>query len=388
MKRSFSLLSKCPLVVVFTLFTLNGVAQKSEGFVKGKISQVFVSGEGGYRMIRIPSITRLSNGDLLAFAEGRINGQANFEDFGDVDVVMKRSNDNGQTWSPLQVVATYDTLQAGNPATVVDLTDPRYPKGRIFLFYNTGTVTQNDLRKGLGKRLVWYKTSIDNGKTWSAPIDITSQVKKSTWRTYANTPGHAIQISAGKYAGRIYVAANTSEGDPQPNYEDYNAIGFYTDDHGKTFHVSEKVSFPGSNESMAVELCDDKLMMNIRNQTGYPKCRIVAISSDGGVHWDTTYYDYQLPDPVCQGSILKLECIEWNRHTILATCNVGDTLRRRNLTLRISSNSGKTWGRECLVDTENVHTSYSDLVKISEAEIGVLYERKNFSEVVFRVIKW
>ena len=128
----------------------------------------------------------------------------------------------------MQIVASNDSLQAGNPAPVVDLTDSRFPQGRIFLFYNTGNGHEMELRKGKGHRDVFYKTSIDNGKTWSEPTDITLQVNriyqpqinplwnfKEDWRTYANTPGHALQFQEGKYKGRIYVAANHSSGDPK-----------------------------------------------------------------------------------------------------------------------------------------------------------------------------
>ncbi|MGH2643868.1 MAG: sialidase family protein, partial [Chitinophagaceae bacterium] len=259
------------LLSSFLLFNL--------AFSQSKIVPVFKSGQDGYKSFRIPAIIRLPDGNLLAFAEGRVNGGA---DFGHVNIVMKRSKDNGKSWSALWVVATNDSLQAGNAAPVVDLTDPAYPHGRIFLFYNTGNKPEGDIRRGIGERLVWYKTSTDNGKTWSEPVNITSQAKEPDWRSYANTPGHAMQFLWGKYKGRIYVAANHSEGNPQPHFEDYDAHGYYTDDHGKTFHLSEDISFPGSNENMATELCGNKMMLNIRNQKEEPRCLILAISDDGG----------------------------------------------------------------------------------------------------------
>lgn len=360
---------------------------------------VFASGQDGYKSYRIPAIISYHN-ELIAFAEGRVNGSA---DFGDVDIVMKKSKDGGKTWSALTVVASNDTLQAGNSAPVVDYTDPAYPDGRIFLFYNTGNTKESEMRKGKGLREVWYKTSTDGGSTWSDAVNITTQVHRpkqpqvnaaynfaEDWRSYANTPGHVIQLVSGKYKGRIFVSANHSAGEPKKNSEDYTAHGYYTDDHGKTFHISANIPVPGGNESMAAALSGDQLMMNIRNQKGDIRERIVAVSKNGGETWDTTYFDHNLPDPVCQGSILNMGSKKGK--TILAFCNAADTKRRDNLTLRISLDEGKTWTQNIVIDKnpkeeKGDYTAYSDLVKLAKKKLGVLYEKKNYSEIVFTTVK-
>jgi sialidase-1 len=353
---------------------------------------VFVSGTEGYQSFRIPAIIKAKNGDLLAFCEGRVNGSG---DFGNIKIVLKRSVDEGKTWKPLQVVVSNDTLQAGNPAPVLDSMDSRFPQGRIFLFYNTGNATETQLRNGKGHRGVFYKTSVDNGQTWSEPIDISLQVDrvyqpeinplwnfKEDWRSYANTPGHALQFQQGKYKGRIYVAANHSSGPPKPQFKDYHAHGFYTDDHGATFHLSETVSFDGSNESTAAELSNNSLMMNIRNQAG--KYRVVSLSSDGGERWYTTFVDQNLPDPVCEGSLLNVAFKKGK--SVLAFCNNANTRSRDSLTLRISFDEGKTWKKKYLVESEN--TGYSDLVKLSKKKIGILYEADGYKKIKFKTIKW
>lgn len=362
---------------------------------------VFVSGTEGHKSYRIPSIIGLPDGKLLAFCEGRVNGAG---DFGDIDIVMKQSNDGGKTWSPIQTIVNVDTLQAGNPAPVVDLTDPAYPNGRVFLFYNTGNNHEGEVRKGNGLREVWYKTSTDNGNTWNEAVNITAQVHRpkqpqvnaaynfnEDWRSYANTPGHAMQFLNGKYKGRIFIAANHSAGAPQQHFTDYAAHGFYTDDHGKTFHLGTTVNYPGSNESMAAALSDDKLMMNSRNQSGDVKARIVSVSSDGGETWDTTYIDQTLIDPVNEGSILNIGTRKGKN--IIAFCNAADTKRRDNLTMRISYDDGKIWSKHIEIDksvdiSKNDFTAYSDMVKLSSREIGVLYERDGYKEIVFNAIKW
>ena len=382
----------CYLILAFLIMQMQLKAQTE--------SIVFQSGKDGYQSYRIPAIIRFRN-ELIAFAEGRLNGAA---DFGHINIVFKKSRDGGKTWSPLTVAASNDTLQAGNPAPVVDYTDPAYPAGRIFLFYNTGNKNESEVRKGRGLREVWYTTSTNAGATWSAPVNITTQVHRpkqpqinhaydfiDDWRTYANTPGHALQFTSGKYKGRVFVSANHSAGEPKRAAEDFSAHGYYTDDHGKTFQLTANVPVQGGNECMSAELSGNGLMMNIRNQKGDVRERIVAISSNGGATWDTTYFDNHLPDPVCQGSILNIGTKKGKN--ILAFCNAADTKRRNNLMLRISFDEGKTWEQNYLIDKDpdsntGDYTAYSDIVKVARKTVGVLYEKAGYSKIVFTSRNW
>jgi sialidase-1 len=351
-------------------------------------SLVFKSGEGGYASYRIPAIIKAPGGDLLSFCEGRVN---NAGDFGNIDIVMKRSLDGGATWSSLQIVVDADSLQAGNPAPVVDWLDPNYPGGRIFLFYNTGNNHEGEVRRGKGERMVWYITSTDNGKTWSAPVDISSQVHRhgttDDWRSYANTPGHALQLTRGVYAGRLFVPANHSEGAPKNRFEDYRAHAFYSDDHGKSFVLSQSVSVPGGNESIAAELSNNQVLLNSRNQRGDKKERLISISKNGGESWDTTFFDAALVDPVCQGSVLN---IGWRKNkAVLAFSNAASQSKRDSLTVRISLNEGGTWNHSLLIDNNQTgrkgdYTAYSDLVLLNKKKLGVLYERNGYKEIIFQ----
>lgn len=369
--------------------------------LKAQETLVFEGGKEGHAIYRIPAIISLPNGELMAFAEGRVHGT---DDFGDINLVMKRSLDQGQTWSPLQMLVDYDSLQAGNPAPVVDLHDPKHPQGVVYLFFNTGNNHEYEVRLNQGVREVWMMKSFDLGKTWEDPVNITLQTHrpnnpqfnpnynfKEDWRHYANTPGHAFQFQEGKFKGRIFVAANHSVGPPKDNFEEYQAHGFFTDDHGKSFQLSESITFPGSNESIAAELSDNRMIMSIRNQRGDIRNRILAYSSDGGTSWDTAYFEESLPDPVCQASILPIGMR--NGKTVLAHSNASDPNHRNNLTIKISYDEGKTWLKSILVDRtadpkKSSWTAYSDLVTVDEQTIGILYERNNYSEIVFKTITW
>ena len=361
---------------------------------------VFKSGDDGYASYRIPAIVKDKSGNLIAFSEGRVDHAG---DYGNVDIVYKISKDGGKSWGPLNAAVDYDKLQAGNPAPVVDLLDPAYPQGRVFLFYNTGNDHEGEVRKGKGLREVWYITSTDGGKTWSEAVNITTQAHRpkqpqinpaynfsEDWRTYANTPGHAFQFVSGPNKGRIYIAGNHNAGDPQPQNKDWNAHAYYSDDHGKTFKLSEKVPFASTNESLAAQIGENSVYMSSRNQSYTPKTRIISISHDGGQTWTSSQPDSNLPDPINQASVLS-----WKKGNtfILAHSNAADENKRDNLTLRLSKDQGKTWYFNKVVAKSpegyegGAWAAYSDIVLVKKNTIGVLYEKDGYKEIVFVPVK-
>ncbi len=352
-------------------------------------SVVFRNGEGGYRCYRIPAIVKAPNGELLAFAEGRV---MDCGDFGDVELVLRTSRDNGKTWGAIRRIADNGTNQVGNPAPVFDLTDPRFPKGRLFMLYNTGTASEADVRNGKAIREVWYITSTDNGKSWSEPVNITTEVSRPNkpsinpayafaddWRSYANTPGHALQLTRGRHKGRLFVAANHSEGPPQAQFREYRAHGFYSDDHGKTWKLSPTIPYPGGNESTAAETTDGGLLMNSRNQSGDAKNRLLTPSPSAGEQWEPVRVALDLPDPVCQGSMVNYRPASGK--AVLLFSHANSQTKREKLTVRVSGDDGKSWspGREIYAGS----AAYSDLVVQADGRIGVLYEKDNYTSVVY-----
>lgn len=380
-----------------TFLTICAVALFS--VIQAQEVTVFESGKDGYASYRIPAIIKNKNGDLLAFSEGRVDHAG---DYGNVDIVYKISKDNGKTWGAIQIAADYDKLQAGNAAPVVDLLDPTYPNGRILVFYNTGNGHEHDVRNGKGLREVWYVSSTDNGKTWAQPVNITTQAHRpkqpqinaaynfsEDWRTYANTPGHGFQFVSGPNKGRIYIAGNHNAGNPQPQNKDWNAHAYYSDDHGKTFKLSEKLTFPGTNESLAAQIGENSVYMTSRNQQLTPKQRVISVSNDGGHTWVSSAPDSNLPDPINQGAVLS-----WKKGKkfVLAHINAADTRDRNNLTLRLSKDQGKTWYFNKLIAKapegyKGSYSAYSDIVLVNKNTIGVLYEKDNYKTIVYDPIK-
>ena len=157
-------------------------------------TKVFVSGEDGYDTYRIPAILVSPKGTLLAFCEGRRNSRG---DTGDIDIVLKRSFDNGETWEPMQVVATDGANTSGNPCPVVDR-----DTGDIWLpfTWNFGEDHEGKIWDGTSKgtRTVWVMKSADDGETWSEPVEITQTVKSADWTWYATGPGIGIQLQSGR----------------------------------------------------------------------------------------------------------------------------------------------------------------------------------------------
>lgn len=369
-------------VTLWRLLFLVALSNCSIDFVVAQPQEIdaevlFSAGESGYRCFRIPATITSPTGEILAFAEGRKTSCA---DFGDVDIVMKRSVDEGLTWSRLFVVVDNGTDQAGNSAPVWDVFDSRYPTGRLFLFYNTGNASEWEVREGKGSRDGWYITSADQGRSWSDPVNITSQIHPTTetsngvkdFRTLAFTPGHAIQLTSERFKGRIVVAANHSHGPPMLDFEDYRSFAIFSDDHGKTWMMSDDVNQPASNEAMAVELEDGQVMMNIRMQDGKVRRRLVCLSDDGGKTWQTPYIDYTLKNPVCQASILMLESGE------LAFVGPNDEIDRKNLSLWKMKDG--EWLNPWLI--YRGPSAYSDITEVAPGELLILFEADDYSRIL------
>jgi sialidase-1 len=168
-------------------------------------TEVFRAGEGGYQSYRIPALIRTAKGTLLAFCEGRRNSRS---DTGDIDILLRRSLDDGTTWEPAQLVADMGADTIGNPAPVVDR---RTGTILLLLTSNPGPATEAQISAANAEvnRTVWISRSTDDGATWSRPTDITPQVKRPDWTWYATGPGNGIQLRS----GRLVIACDHNQRD-------------------------------------------------------------------------------------------------------------------------------------------------------------------------------
>jgi sialidase-1 len=323
-----------------------------------RFSDIYIAGEGGYHTYRIPSVIATPKGTLLSFAEGRRAGAA---DAGDIDLVVRRSGDGGESWSPIRIVWDDGPNTIGNPCPVIDART-----GAIWLLItrNLGADREPAIIAGTstGSRTVWAMKSDDDGVTWSSPVDITSRVKAADWGWYATGPGVGIQTAS----GRLVIPANHSEAGIHRSHL------FFSDDDGKSWHLGASAD-AGTNESQVVELTDGRLLLNMRNHPAKPEnYRMVATSGDLGRTLSKATEDRALVEPPAQASLLRLTTAKGGDRDRLLFANPAST-RRERLTVRLSYDEGTTWPVARVL--AEGPAAYSSLVILADRSIGVLFEQ-------------
>jgi len=331
---------------------------------------VFVGGRDGYACYRIPSLIATPKGTLVAFCEGR---KFNGLDESPTDLVLKRSLDGGKTWLPMQVVVKAVPEAAMDPCPVVDRST-----GNVILVYDLwpeyikDTWPKDYKRKpGLGRDSVtaWVTTSRDDGATWSAPRDITAMAKKPAWSNFIHGPGVGIQMRS----GRIVIPCCYQRG-PWRNFT------ISSDDHGKTWQLSDNEVGPGVDESQVVELSDGTLLLNMRSSRG-KGCRAVSTSKDGGKTWSPLADCPALPEPTCQGSILRYTWADSQAKSRILFSNPGSTKARDNGTIRLSYDEGATWPVAKTIQPG--YFGYSCLAVLPDWTICCLFENDGCNKATF-----
>ncbi|WP_024818193.1 sialidase family protein [Arthrobacter sp. 31Y] len=341
-----------------------------------------VRGVGGYRQYRIPALAVSTRGTVLAAYDGR----PNLDDLPNpIDLLLRRSYDNGVTWEPQQLVRTGSGLHGfGDPSLLVDT-----ETGRIFMFHAAGThagffeavpgLTPDD-----DVQHADVSFSDDDGDTWQHRR-LTGQLKHSAITGLFAAAGQGIQIHVGPYKGRLvqqFVLLVDGA---------IMAASAFSDDHGETWNLGDLIGAGpdgiGPNENKVVCLDDGRLLLHSRATP----CRLSSVSEDGGQTWSPLRPIPELPDPSDNGSVARFdglpgvaahatpETSEW-----LIASNNQDPQLRRNTVLSLSPDSGASWPAKLLLCEGS--SAYSTVARLPDGNIGVLYERHGYREIVFASI--
>lgn len=319
---------------------------------------VYHAKDDGYFIHRIPALLTTDKGSLLAFCEAR---SESVSDAAPTDVVLRRSVDNGKTWTPAQVVAHFPNYTVGNPAPVQD---SKTGVVWLLLTVNPAGDSEKEIEAGSprGTRTVWVTHSSDDGATWSPAEGITASTKKPDWTWYATGPGNGIQLQD----GRLVVPCDHKV----LGTHAYYAHVIYSDDDGKTWELGGSAG-PETNESAVVELADGSLLLNMRSYA-HQNRRAIAYSHDRGLTWSSVQLDPALIEPVCQASLVRYNSVQKGGKDTLLFANPADTVRDR-MTVRVSYDGGKTWPVARLIFED--FSEYSSLAVLKDGTIGLLYTR-------------
>ncbi|WP_051367261.1 sialidase family protein [Hamadaea tsunoensis] len=336
-----------------------------------------------YECFRIPSIVRFPDGELVAFAEGRITSVTPgrvCEDNGNIDVVTKHSYDNGATWTDFGIAVKGNKDVKDSPAPfIVPGTDKivlltavgciEHPSCGSYPCRLSGT-TGTDPVCGRQPRVSY---SSDRGRTWTAPKDITGQLGWTfppAW--LAIGPGHGIVLSP---SGRFVGGMNYINGGVR------SAALIYSDDQGVTWHRGESQNSTATvdpGELAVAQTADGKVYVNARNQanpTG-DLCendgrdnRTYAVSPDGATLSKKFGFESDLVTPTAYGSLLAV-----GNRLLFANPSICD--RRHDLRIRTSFDNGCSWqtisdqGKQVWAND----ASYTDMVQISSTSVGLIGE--------------
>jgi len=306
---------------------------------------------------RIPSIITATNGDLIAAIDERVPSCGDLKWSRDINIVIRKSSDNGKTWGKIEKIIDYPLGQsASDPSMILDK-----QTNTIFLFYN-----YMDLDNQKDIYYLKYISSNDNGKSWSKPVDITNQISKENWKNDFKfiTSGRGIQTKKGTL---LHCLVNLQKG----------THVFGSNDNGKTWFITETPTSPG-DESKIVELNDGSWMVNSRvNKLGY---RYSHFSNDDGKTW-ISKKEESIIDPGCNGSLIRYSHGEKN---LLLLTNINNKKERKEIVLRYSIDEGKSWSNPKII--YNGEAAYSSMTVMENGSLGLFFEMDNYTKNVFTSI--
>lgn len=344
------------------------------------------AGDDGSAAYRIPGLVTSNRGTLLGVYDIRYNSSVDLQE--KVDIGVSRSTDKGQTWEPMRIAMTFGET-GGLPHAQNGVGDPS-----ILVDEKTNTIwIVAAWTHGMGNGRAWNNSmpgmtpdetaqlmlvkSEDDGKTWSQPINITSQVKNPSWYFLLQGPGRGISMQDGTLVFPIQFIDSTRIP---------NAGIMYSKDRGKTWHL-HNLARTNTTEAQVAEIEPGTLMLNMRDNRG--GSRAVAITKDLGKTWTEHPSSRKaLQEPVCMASLLKVEAKDnITGKPLLLFSNPNTTRGRHHITIKASLDNGLTWSpsQQVLLD-EGESWGYSCLTLIDKGTIGILYE-SSVAHMTFQAVK-
>lgn len=336
---------------------------------------VFANKQDGYPRYRIPNLIATSKGTLLAVIEGRQGG-----DHSKNDIVLKRSNDGGKTWSSLQVVDDQGDKVLIDSNSFIDNSTHR-----IFICYNmmawgyhnTKAVPGYDSPHANRHYLVH---SDDDGNTWSKPREITKAVKPDHVTHAIIAPGaKGVCLESGPHKGRLVFPVNRNE-PVEGKGKNRCVYTVYSDDHGNTWQrgaiaqIDDNSDPKGdASEPHITQLRGGILLINTRspNKKVDQRFRRQAYSKDGGKTWSKLSYTKDLLDPGCCASLLT---VKHNGKETLLFINPYTKKGRANGTVSVSTDGGKSWPLHKQLYPAEKGFGYSSSAQLPDGSIGVFFE--------------
>ena len=336
-----------------------------------------------YRYYRLPSIAVSADGTVLMACEGYLTEGG---DWAGGHILLRRSLDGGETWLPVQAVATaVDGQVEKNPmATARNLGVP----GAI-TFDNAVLIADRygsvHLLYCVEYMRCFHMRSDDEGATFTPAVEITGAFeafrKDYPWRILAVGPGHGIQLRNGRLVAPVWISPGTGHNAHHPSV----SATIYSDDHGRTWQAGD-IAIPDSaewvnpNEGTMVELADGRVLLDVRTVSTNRR-RLQTVSPDGASGWSRPEYHEQLYEPVCAASMIRLSGAGDGRRNRLLFVNPYTpgveewSDRRRNLTVKLSYDEGRTW--PVAKTLEPAYAGYSDLAVLPDGTVLCVYEAGN-----------
>ena len=357
---------------------------------------LFKKGDYGSKYFRIPALICTSNGTILAAADRRYEKTADLGKSSKIDVIVRRSEDLGTTWSNPIVVAHTAT---GSVDSYGDAFFINCHNGDVLC----GFITEPGIQQNGKGETVIYRSK-DDGKTWTKqwsflPTAINDANKGFGASGQGLTLRHGINAGAKKLMF-AYFQWNKSGG--------LSVTAMVSDNDGVNFtrYGNVKPSDNNIDETKAIELSDGSIMFNHRKGVSQGG-RAWSKSTDGGKNWTYQGIDGEVLDPGNNADFSRYEFngryIKTAKHILMINANVAKAnswfTARKNHTIRMTANdfgngNGTSTGKyiytkQLVNGGENLYSGYPSITVLPDGTIATLTEETTVNEqdaydIVFR----